>query len=105
MIHDKWKAVAQMPNGYAIEDSKGRVIAFTQCDEDENDDNPITSQEEVEHANLIAAAPYLLEALEELVYQLTGEQECEEEIEKAFGITTAMRIQIALAAIKKAKGE
>lgn len=86
MIHDKWKAVAQMPNGYAIEDSKGRVIAFTQCDEGENDDNPITSQEE-------------------LVYQLTGEQECEEEIEKAFGITTAMRIQIALAAIKKAKGE
>ncbi len=47
----------------------------------------------------------VLEALEELVYQLTGEQECEEEIEKAFGTTTAMRIQIAQRAIKKAKGE
>jgi hypothetical protein len=63
----KWKAVAQMPNGYAIEDSKGRVIAMTQCDEYENNDNPITWQEEVAHAKLIASAPDLLEALESLL--------------------------------------
>jgi hypothetical protein len=60
----EWEAIAQMPNGYSIEDNKGRVIAMTQCDEDENDDNPITWQEEVENANLIASAPNLLNALQ-----------------------------------------
>ena len=62
---EKWRAIAQMPNGYAIEDSKGRLIAMTQCDEDENDDNPITWQEEQNHANLIAASPELLKAAQE----------------------------------------
>jgi sulfopyruvate decarboxylase TPP-binding subunit len=67
--------------------------------------NGYTKKEYEANASLIAAAPELLNALEELVYQLTGEQECEEEIEKAFGITMAMKINMAKAAIKKAKGE
>lgn len=94
-MKNEWKAIAQMPNGYAIEDSKGRVIAMTQCDENENDDNPITWQEEVEHSNLIASAPTLLEALEDLLYY------------SQFG-TIEMKKQMenkAKAAINKAKGE
>jgi hypothetical protein len=66
----KWKAIAQMPNGYAIEDNKGRLIAMTQCDEYENDDNPITWQEEIAHANLIALAPQLLDAIVKISNEL-----------------------------------
>ena len=58
------------------------------------------------HANtqLIAAAPELFYALQELVYQLTGEQECEEELEKGLGIHLLTKVLVAKAAIKKAIG-
>ncbi len=45
----------------------------------------------------------LLEALKELVYELTGEQECEDELEKGLGITLAMRVRQAQQAINNAK--
>jgi hypothetical protein len=94
---NKWKAIAQMPNGYAIEDCKGRVIAMTQCDEDDNDDNPITWQEEVKHANLIASAPELLEALE-VAFNLADKLQMPTESE-----LNELK-QLAQQAINKAKG-
>ena len=45
----------------------------------------------------------LLEAAIELVYQLTGEQESEEELEKGLGITLAFKVQQMKSAIRKAK--
>ena len=45
----------------------------------------------------------LLYALKELVYELTGEQECEDELEKGLGITLAMRVRQAQQAINNAK--
>lgn len=57
------------------------------------------------NAKLIAAAPQLLEALESLVYELTGEQECEEELEKGLGAHLLNKVLSAKYAIKKAKGE
>ncbi len=57
----QWNAVAQMPEGYSIETNEGKVIAFTQCDEDYNSENPIIRAEEMANAKLIAAAPKLLE--------------------------------------------
>jgi len=59
----QWKAVAQMPEGYSIETNEGKVIAFTQCDEDYNSENPIIRAEEMANAKLIAASPKLLGAL------------------------------------------
>jgi len=59
-------------------------------------------EEREANAALIAAAPELLEALIELTYQLTGEQEAEDELEKSLGITLAMRVQQAKHAINKA---
>ena len=61
-----WKAVAQMPEGYSIETEQGQVIAFTQCDEEFNDTNPITQDQEVANAELIAHSPELLQ----MVYDL-----------------------------------
>ena len=63
----QWNAVAQMPEGYSIETNEGKVIAFTQCDEDYNSENPIIRAEEMANANLIAAAPKLLESCIELL--------------------------------------
>jgi hypothetical protein len=51
-----WNAVAQIPEGYSIETNDGKVIAFTQCDEDYNSENPIIRAEEMANANLIAAS-------------------------------------------------
>jgi hypothetical protein len=59
----QWKAVAQMPEGYSIETNEGKVIAFTQCDEDYNSENPIMRAEEMANANLIAASPTMLETI------------------------------------------
>jgi hypothetical protein len=65
-----WKAVAQMPEGYSIENEKGQVIAFTQCDEEYNEDNPITKNEEVANAILIATAPLMLQTLKTIVNEI-----------------------------------
>lgn len=72
----RWRAVAQMPEGYTIENEKGQVIAFTQCDEGYSDNNPITKNEEVANAELIAAAPELLRMvydLKECIKRLTAD--------------------------------
>lgn len=45
----------------------------------------------------------LLHVLKELVYQLTGEQECEFELEKGLGITLAIIVRQAKRAINNAK--
>jgi hypothetical protein len=58
----QWQSVAQMPNGYSIETTDGKVLAFTQCDEEFNDVNPITESEEVANAILMAASPLLYNA-------------------------------------------
>ena len=63
---------------------------------------PIKDVEAEANAKLIAAAPDLLLALDELTKQLTGDQEDEEELEKGLGITLSMRVQHAKMAIKKA---
>ena len=52
-------------------------------------------------SELAEANKELLEILTELVYQLAGEQECEDELENAYGITLAMRIKQAQRLIKK----
>lgn len=54
------------------------------------------------NAKLIASAPELLEALIELKYELTGEQECEEELEKRLGIHLYLKVVKAINAINKA---
>jgi hypothetical protein len=58
----QWKAVAQMPEGYSIETNEGKVIAFTQCDEDYNSENPIIRAEEMANAKMIAASSDLYNA-------------------------------------------
>jgi len=45
----------------------------------------------------------LREALGELVYELTGDQEDEQELEKGLGITLAMRVARAINALNKTK--
>jgi len=45
----------------------------------------------------------LREALEELTYELTGDQEDEQELEKGLGITLAMRVARAINALNKTK--
>lgn len=47
----------------------------------------------------------LIKVLDNLLYELTGEQEAEDEIEKAFGKEIATRIFIAQNILKLAKGE
>ena len=66
----QWKAIAQMPEGYSIETNEGKVIAFTQCDEDYNSENPIIRAEEMANANLIAAAPEMLNLLEWIIKEI-----------------------------------
>jgi len=71
-----WNAVAQMPEGYSIETNDGKVIAFTQCDEDYNSENPIIRAEELAHANLIAAAPEMLNLLEWIANEIENTPDC-----------------------------
>lgn len=66
----KWRAVAQMPEGYSIETNDGKVIAFTQCDEDYNNENPITRSEEDANSTLIAAAPEMANLLEWIINEI-----------------------------------
>ena len=55
-----------------------------------------------QNAKLIAAAPELLEALIQLVYELTGEQESAYELEKGLGKNLLNKVLAAKASIKKA---
>jgi hypothetical protein len=71
-----WNAVAQMPEGYSIETNEGKVIAFTQCDEDYNSENPIIRAEEMANANLIAAAPEMLNLLEWIINEIENTPDC-----------------------------
>ena len=71
-----WNAVAQMPEGYSIETNDGKVIAFTQCDEDYNSENPIIRAEEMANANLIAAAPEMLKLLEWIANEIENTPDC-----------------------------
>lgn len=71
-----WNAVAQMPEGYSIETNDGKVIAFTQCDEDYNSENPIIRAEEMANANLIAAAPEMLNLLEWIADEIENTPDC-----------------------------
>jgi hypothetical protein len=71
-----WNAVAQMPEGYSIETNEGKVIAFTQCDEDYNSENPIIRAEEMANANLIAAAPEMLNLLEWITREIENTPDC-----------------------------
>lgn len=72
MKHTKgeWRAVAQMPEGYTIETNDGKIIAFTQCDEDYNNENPITRSEEDANSTLIAAAPEMANLLEWIIKEI-----------------------------------
>ena len=72
----QWNAVAQMPEGYSIETNEGKVIAFTQCDEDYNSENPIMRAEEMANANLIAAAPEMLNLLEWIANEIENTPDC-----------------------------
>jgi hypothetical protein len=72
----QWKAVAQMPEGYSIETNEGKVIAFTQCDEDYNSENPIIRAEEMANANLIASAPEMLNLLEWIASEIENTPDC-----------------------------
>lgn len=83
-------------NGIFIKDNSTNIAVVTPCG-----DKSITES----RAKLFAAAPKLLEALESLVYELTGEQECEEELEKGLGAHLLNKVLVAKYAIKKAKGE
>lgn len=66
----KWRAVAQMPEGYSIETNDGKIIAFTQCDEDYNNENPITRSEEDANSTLIASAPEMANLLEWIIKEI-----------------------------------
>jgi hypothetical protein len=65
MKHTKgnWKVVSQMPNGYTIESETGKLICFSQCD----DENGEHSDEDMANLDLIKAAPYMLAVLKEAV--------------------------------------
>ena len=66
----QWRAVAQMPEGYSIETNDGKVIAFTQCDEDYNNENPITRSEEDANSTLIASAPEMANLLDWIINEI-----------------------------------
>ena len=66
----QWRAVAQMPEGYTIETNDGKIIAFTQCDEDYNNENPITRSEEDANSTLIASAPEMANLLEWIIKEI-----------------------------------
>jgi hypothetical protein len=72
----EWKAVAQMPEGYSIETNEGKVIAFTQCDEDYNSENPIIRAEEMANAKMIVAAPEMLNLLEWIANEIENTPDC-----------------------------
>ena len=72
------------------------------CSQGQNGEN---EEEEIANAKLIAAAPELLDALQYLVHELTGEQECEDELEKGLGAHLLNKVLAAKYAIKKAKVE
>ena len=65
-----WRAVAQMPEGYSIETNDGKVIAFTQCDEEYNNEDPITRSEEIANSTLIASAPEMANLLEWIIKEI-----------------------------------
>lgn len=66
----QWRSVAQMPEGYTIETNDGKVIAFTQCDEEYNNEDPITRSEEIANSTLIASAPDMANLLEWIIAQI-----------------------------------
>ena len=72
----KWRSVAQMPEGYTIETNDGKIIAFTQCDEDYNNENPITRLEEVANSTLIASAPEMADLLEWIITEIETTPDC-----------------------------
>ena len=71
-----WRAVAQMPEGYSIETNDGKVIAFTQCDEEYNNENPISRSEEVANSTLIAAAPEMANLLDWIINEIETTPDC-----------------------------
>ena len=66
----QWRSVAQMPEGYTIETNDGKIIAFTQCDEEYNNENPISRSEEVANSTLIASAPDMANLLEWIITEI-----------------------------------
>ncbi len=72
----QWRAVAQMPEGYSIETNDGKIIAFTQCDEDYNNENPITRSEEDANSTLIASAPEMANLLDWIINEIETTPDC-----------------------------
>lgn len=72
----QWRSVAQMPEGYTIETNDGKIIAFTQCDEEYNNENPITRSEEDANSTLIASAPEMANLLEWIINEIEKTPDC-----------------------------
>jgi hypothetical protein len=68
MKHTKgnWKVVSQMPNGYTIESETGKIICFSQCDDEDGEH----SDEDMANLDLIKAAPQLLEFLKFIINEI-----------------------------------
>jgi len=61
-----WGIVSQMPNGYTIENEQGKLICFSQC-EDEDGEH---TDEDMANLQLIKNAPQMLQMLKDLIYTL-----------------------------------
>jgi hypothetical protein len=57
-----WRIVSQMPNGYTIENEQGKLICFSQC-EDEDGEH---TDEDMANLALIKAAPEMLILIRDL---------------------------------------
>lgn len=86
--------------------AKGSLGVYVMVGDREISSTVGSSREDLANARLIAAAPELLAALENLVDLLAGDQWSEAEIDVAFNLTgLGARVNQARAAIAKARGE